>query len=241
MKKRLPPTAQRQEPFPTPSTMLRVQASKCLACSAAVHFLKPGQRPSWRSSFCPSCPYRGIQLLLGLPGSGHLPRGRCSPCDLGDVNHAFLTGCELNECAELLDADNLTLEDLTFLEVGGDDLHHLQSLIHHFLISTADRYLTVIGDIDLHTGTGNDLIDGLTTLTYYITDSVGIDLNGDDLGSVLANLCSGSRDSGFMQVSMMNSLASRHLAIAPSTIGLVRPWILNIHLDSGNTFGYRLP
>ena len=31
---------------------------------------------------------------------------------------------------------------------------------------------------------------------------------------------------GFMQVSIMNSLASRHLAIAPSTIGLVRPWIL---------------
>ena len=101
-----------------------------------------------------------------------------------------------------------------------------QSLIHHFLISTADRYLTVIGDIYLHTGTCNDLIDGLTTLTYYITDSVGIDLNGDDLGSVLANLCSGSRDCSFMQVSMMNSLASRHLAIAPSTIGLVRPWIL---------------
>ena len=24
-------------------------------------------------------------------------------CDLGDVNHAFLAGCELNECAELLD------------------------------------------------------------------------------------------------------------------------------------------
>ena len=30
-------------------------------------------------------------------------------CDLGDVNHAFLAGCELNECAELLDADNITL------------------------------------------------------------------------------------------------------------------------------------
>ena len=30
----------------------------------------------------------------------------------------------------------------------------------------------------------------------------------------------------FMQFSIIKSLASRHLAIAPSTIGLVRPWIL---------------
>ena len=115
--------------------------------------------------------------------------------DLGDVYHAFLAGCELDECTELLDADYLTLEDLALFEIGGDDLHHLQSLLHRFLVSTADRYLTIIGDIDLHTGTGNDLIDGLTTLSYYITDSVGIDLNGDDLGSILANLCLGSRDS----------------------------------------------
>ena len=42
-------------------TMLRIPASKCLACSSAVRFLKPEQRPSWRSSFCPSCPCRGRQ------------------------------------------------------------------------------------------------------------------------------------------------------------------------------------
>ena len=41
--------------------------------------------------------------------------------DLGDVYHAFLTGCEFDECTELLDAYYLALEDLTFLEVSCDD------------------------------------------------------------------------------------------------------------------------
>ena len=151
--------------------------------------------------------------------------------------HAFLTGCELDECTEFLDAYYLALEDLAFFEVSGDDLHHLQSLIHHFLIGTADRYLTIIGDIYLHAGTCNDLIDGLTTLTYYITDSVGIDLNGDDLGSVLANLCSGSRDSGLHagihdeQSCITASCDSAFYDRSGQTVDL------NIHLNSGNTFG----
>ena len=45
-------------------------------------------------------------------------------------------------------------------------------------------------------------------------------------GAYLPTSFLGSEIAGFMQVSMMKSLASRHLAIAPSTIGLVRPWIL---------------
>ena len=39
--------------------------------------------------------------------------------DLGDVYHAFLARCELDECTELLDADYLTLEDLALFEIGG--------------------------------------------------------------------------------------------------------------------------
>ena len=42
--------------------------------------------------------------------------------DLGDVYHAFLTGCELDECTEFLDAYYLALEYLTFFEVRCDNL-----------------------------------------------------------------------------------------------------------------------
>ena len=34
-------------------------------------------------------------------------------CDLGDVNHAFLPWSKLQECAEFLDADHFSNEDLT--------------------------------------------------------------------------------------------------------------------------------
>ena len=34
-------------------------------------------------------------------------------CDLGDVNHAFFTRSKLQECAELLDADYRSGEDLS--------------------------------------------------------------------------------------------------------------------------------
>ena len=38
------------------------------------------------------------------------------------MNHAFLTGSKLDECTEFLNADNDTLEDLSFLIVGNDGL-----------------------------------------------------------------------------------------------------------------------
>ena len=117
-------------------------------------------------------------------------------CDLGDVNHAFLAGCELNECAELLDADNLALEDLSSLELGGDDLDHLDGFIHHFLISTAYGNAAVICDIDLYTGAGNDLVNGLASLTNNITDLLRIDLDGNDLRCIFTNLCSRMCDAG---------------------------------------------
>ena len=38
-------------------------------------------------------------------------------CNLGDVDHAFLAGSELDECTEVLDGHNSPLKDLTLLEV----------------------------------------------------------------------------------------------------------------------------
>ena len=112
------------------------------------------------------------------------------------MNHAFLAGCELNECTELLDADNLALEDLSSLELGGDDFDHLDGFVHHFLIRTAYGNAAVICDIDLYTGAGNDLVNGLASLTNNITDLLRIDLDGNDLRCIFTNLCSRMCDAG---------------------------------------------
>ena len=108
------------------------------------------------------------------------------------MNHALLAGSELDERAEILDADYLALEDLAFLKICGDHLDHLHSLVHHHLVGSAYGYLAVIGNIDLNPGAGNDLIDGLASLSHHIADLLRIDLNGDDLGRIGPYLRTGS-------------------------------------------------
>ena len=73
-------------------------------------------------------------------------------CDLGNVNHSFFARGKLDECAELLDTYNRSLKDLSLLEISRDDLDHLHCLIHHLLVCTADGYIAIIRDVDLHAG-----------------------------------------------------------------------------------------
>ena len=115
-------------------------------------------------------------------------------CNLGDMNHALLAGSKLDKRTELFDADNLSGKDLTLLKLCGDDLDHIDRLIHHCLICTAYGNRTVIRDIDLDACSGNDLIDRLASLSDHITDLLRIDLDLDDLRRILANLCSGCCD-----------------------------------------------
>ena len=69
--------------------------------------------------------------------------------DLGDMDHSLLAGSELEESAELLDGDDLAGEDHSLLKVSRDDADRLDCLIHLDLISTADRYGTVVINVDL--------------------------------------------------------------------------------------------
>ena len=113
------------------------------------------------------------------------------------MNHSFFTGSELNKCTKLFDAYYFPLEDLSFFEIGGNNLDHLHSSIHLLFIRTAHGYLTIIGDINLYSGTSNNLINGLTTLSNHITNSIRINLNRDNLRCISSNFRSGSSDSRF--------------------------------------------
>ena len=113
---------------------------------------------------------------------------------LGYMHHSLLAGSELYESAELLDGYHSSLIELSLLIVGSYHLHHLYRLVHILLIGTADGYCAVIGDIDLHSGTGNDLIYGLSSLTYHISDLLGVNGYLYDLGSILAYLLPGLGD-----------------------------------------------
>ena len=95
------------------------------------------------------------------------------------MDHSLLAGCKLEECAELLDADNGSVEDLAFFEIRHDHLDHALRFRHTLRIVSADGDTAVVLDIDLYAGALDDLIDGLASLADHITDLLGI--NGHEL------------------------------------------------------------
>ena len=117
--------------------------------------------------------------------------------DLGDVNHAFLSGSKLDERAEFLDADDCAVKDLAFLEFRNDSIDILLGKFHALGVIAADGNAAVILDIDLYAGALDDLIDGLSALADNFTDLLRIDLHIVDLGSVLINCLTRLGDSFF--------------------------------------------
>ena len=103
------------------------------------------------------------------------------------MNHAFLAGSEFNKCAEFLDADNSSVEHLSFFELRNDRCDVLLSHFHTLGIAAADGYAAVILDVDLDAGALDDLVDGLSALTDDLSDLLRIDLHVIDLGSILVN------------------------------------------------------
>ena len=108
--------------------------------------------------------------------------------------HSFFSRCELKECTEVFDADNFSFQNLSGLKICDDDVDHLLCFFHTFGICSADRYGTIICNVDLHTCLLDDRIDCLSTLSNNITDLLWIDLHLNDLRSEFSNLCSWSID-----------------------------------------------
>ncbi len=70
------------------------------------------------------------------------------------------------------------------------------AFVHHFLIRTAYGNAAVISNINLYAGTGNDLVNGLASLTNNITDLLRINVDGNNLRCIFTNLCSRMCDAG---------------------------------------------
>ena len=106
------------------------------------------------------------------------------------MDHAVFVWSQLYECAEVHDADYFTGQNLASLDVGNDVFDDLDCFCDHIFIGTAYGYVAIIGNIDLHAGLFDDLVDDFTLFADNITDLLRI--NGDllDLWSVLANFFS---------------------------------------------------
>ena len=82
--------------------------------------------------------------------------------------------------------EDLAFENLPFFKIRCNYLNHLYGLVHHFRVGTADRYFPVIRNINFHTGAGDNLVDGLASLSYHIANFFGVNLDGNNLRRIRA-------------------------------------------------------
>ena len=82
--------------------------------------------------------------------------------DLGNMHHSLFSRSKLNECTKFFDADHFSLEYLTSLKICHDRCDQFGSFFHALFLSSADRYCSVVLDVDLHAGLFDDRIDGLS-------------------------------------------------------------------------------
>ena len=98
-----------------------------------------------------------------------------------------LAGSDLNECTKVHYSYYLALVDSTYLRIICDSVDYLERLICVISINTADKYISVIADIDLDITVCGYLLDNLTALTNDFADLVNRNLCLEHLGSILVN------------------------------------------------------
>ena len=121
--------------------------------------------------------------------------------ELGDVDHAVLTGSEVDARAELTfvvlhDLDDFALVDIADFDVADDVLDDGAGFCDGIHVVGGDEDLPFVVDVDLDSGLVDDLVDGLAAAADDVADLIGIDEEGDDLGCPLAEDLAGSGKDG---------------------------------------------
>ena len=101
---------------------------------------------------------------------------------LGDVNHTILVVGQVDECAEVHQADNLAIVDFADFRLLNDGFDHLLGNRSIRCLDGRNGDNAVVVDVDLCTRFGNDLLDHAAALADDFTDLVRVDLHGGHLG-----------------------------------------------------------
>ena len=91
---------------------------------------------------------------------------------LGDVNHAVVTGSNLNECADGQDADDLAVVQLANLGDEADVVDHLLGSVSSSGVDSGDEDGAIVLDVNLGAGVSADLLNGLAAGTDNLADLV---------------------------------------------------------------------
>ena len=110
------------------------------------------------------------------------------PIESGDMAETIAVAEEVDEGAIVLDAGDFAFEDFADLRFANDTIDDGFGLLELLFVAVIDGDGAVFLDVDLSTGVADDALDGFAAFADDLTDLGGIDLEGDHLWSVFANL-----------------------------------------------------
>src|SRR5450830_2071940 len=153
-----------------------------------------------------------------------------------DVNQTVLAWQDVDECAEVDDALNLTDVDLADFSFRGDAQDALTSRFSRFLGFAEDLDRAVVFDVDRSLGLFTDRTNGRAAFTDNITDFVGVDFHRDHGRSIFRQL--GTRLSNDL-VHLAEDVQARFQGLAQSDFHDLfgDAFDLDVHLQRGHTFG----
>ena len=153
---------------------------------------------------------------------------------LGDVNHPFLAGSVLDERTDRNDPGDRRVVGLADHRLEHDRLDDRLRTVDALLLDGGDIDRTVVLDIDLGAGIGDDLLDHLSAAADDLADLVGVDLQADHLGSVLGDVRArrGDRLQDHFVDDIVSALMRRSKRLANDLGG--KTVDLQVHLDRGD-------
>src|SRR6185295_17652366 len=104
--------------------------------------------------------------------------------DFGDVQQAVGAGEDLDECAEIDDADNLAQVSLAYFGYRANVGDHLDAAVRGSAVGGENLHAAIVFHVDLATGGFDDPADHLTARSDQLADLVGRNLQSENAGRV---------------------------------------------------------
>ena len=150
------------------------------------------------------------------------------------MDEAVLARGDLDERAELHQAHDAAIVELADLGHEDDIVDALLRSVARGGVGGGDVDGAVVVDVDLGAGIGNDLLDDAAALTDDLADALGVDVHGDHLGRILADLGARLGDAG--QHDLVEDLHARVIGDLKGVLddGHRQAVVLEVHLDGGD-------
>ncbi len=148
---------------------------------------------------------------------------------LGDMDESFFAGEIFNKCTECHELRNRGRITFTRLRITNDTINDFGCLIGTVLIGTENKDSTIVFDINLNFIVGNNLIDGLATLTDDFADLLGINFDLHDLWSLILQIAARLGNDGIHAV--IENPETTTLSHCKSLTNYIHRYAVDFHID----------